>query len=101
MGSRTTGSGPPEAKPPFLREPPPANLRAVLHHRRAPPWPWIPHVTGDGAHGVTLRSTMGNFKAKLRYPRFSSSCAWCRPHTASPDLSIVWPMSTQHVLDHS
>jgi hypothetical protein len=27
-------------------------------------------------------------------------CAWCRPHTVSPDLSIVRPPSTRLVLDH-
>jgi hypothetical protein len=37
------------------------------------------------------------FKAQPRNSRFSSPCAWCRPHTASPDLSIARPPNTWHV----
>jgi hypothetical protein len=40
------------------------------------------------------------FEAKPRGLRSSSPCAWWKPHTTSPDLSIVWPSSTRHVLDH-
>jgi hypothetical protein len=40
------------------------------------------------------------FEAKPRNLRFSSPCAWCRPHTASSNLSIVWSPSTRPVLDH-
>jgi hypothetical protein len=40
------------------------------------------------------------FEAKPRNPRSSSPCAWCRPHIASSDLSIVWPSNTRPVLDH-
>jgi hypothetical protein len=32
--------------------------------------------------------------------RYSSPHARCRPHTASPDLSIVWPLRTRPVPDH-
>jgi hypothetical protein len=37
------------------------------------------------------------FEAQPRNPRFSSPCTRCRPHTASPDLSIARPSSTQPV----
>jgi hypothetical protein len=40
------------------------------------------------------------FEAKSRNLHSSSLYAWCRPHTASLDLSIVCPPSTRHVLDH-
>jgi hypothetical protein len=40
------------------------------------------------------------FEAESRNTCSSSPCAWCRPHTASPDLSIVRPSSTRPVLDH-
>jgi hypothetical protein len=40
------------------------------------------------------------FEAELRNPRSSSSCAWCRPYTVSPDLSIVQQLSTWPVLYH-
>jgi hypothetical protein len=40
------------------------------------------------------------FVAEPRNPRSASPCAQCRPHTASPDISIVQPPSTRHVLDH-
>jgi hypothetical protein len=62
--------------------------------------------------GHTTRTVATNFEAKpgetvdldfeveLRNPHSSSPCAQCRPHTASPNLSIVWPPSTWPVLDH-
>jgi hypothetical protein len=37
------------------------------------------------------------FKAQLRNPRSSSPRAWCRSHTASPDLLITQPPSTRPV----
>jgi hypothetical protein len=40
------------------------------------------------------------FEAKQRNPCSSSPYARCRPHIASPDLSIVWLPSTRPVLDH-
>jgi hypothetical protein len=40
------------------------------------------------------------FDAEPRNVRASSTCGWCRPHIASPDLSIVRPQSTWLVLDH-
>jgi hypothetical protein len=40
------------------------------------------------------------FEAKPRNSRSSSPCAWYRLHTMSPDLLIVQPPSTRHVLDH-
>jgi hypothetical protein len=40
------------------------------------------------------------FEAKLRNLWSSSPYARCRSHTTSPDLSIIRPLSTQHVLDH-
>jgi hypothetical protein len=40
------------------------------------------------------------FEAKTRNPCSSSPCAWYRPQTASPDLSISRPPSTRLVLDH-
>jgi hypothetical protein len=39
------------------------------------------------------------FEVKPRNPHSLSPCAWRRPHTTSPDLSIVRPLSTQPVLD--
>jgi hypothetical protein len=41
-----------------------------------------------------------DFEAKPRNPQSLSPCARCRPHTTSPDLSIVRPSSTWLVLDH-
>jgi hypothetical protein len=35
------------------------------------------------------------FEAQPRNPRSSSPRAWCRPHTAPPDLSIARPPSTR------
>jgi hypothetical protein len=40
------------------------------------------------------------FQAKPRNPRSLSPCAWCKSHTTSHDLPIVWPPSTRPVLDH-
>jgi hypothetical protein len=40
------------------------------------------------------------FEAKPRNPLSSSLCVWCRLHTASSDLSIVWPSSIRPLLDH-
>jgi hypothetical protein len=40
------------------------------------------------------------FEAKQKNSRSSSHCARCRPHTVSPDLSIIRPPSTRPVLDH-
>jgi hypothetical protein len=37
------------------------------------------------------------FEAQPRKLRSSSPHTWCRPHTVSPDLSIVWPPSTRPV----
>jgi hypothetical protein len=37
------------------------------------------------------------FETKPRNPRSSSPCARCKPHTVSPDFSIVRPLSTQPV----
>jgi hypothetical protein len=37
------------------------------------------------------------FEAQSRNLRFSSPCARCRSHTASPDLLIVWSPNTRHV----
>jgi hypothetical protein len=37
------------------------------------------------------------FKAQPRNMRSSSPCTWCRPHTVTPDLSIVRPPSTRLV----
>jgi hypothetical protein len=37
------------------------------------------------------------FDAQPRNSRSSPLCAWCRPHTSSPDLSIAGPLSTQPV----
>jgi hypothetical protein len=41
------------------------------------------------------------FEAIPRNPHSSLPCARYRPHTVSPDLSIVRPPSTQPALDHS
>jgi hypothetical protein len=41
-----------------------------------------------------------DFEAQPRNSCSSSPRAWCRPHTASPDLSIVWPPSTWPMPDH-
>jgi hypothetical protein len=40
------------------------------------------------------------FEAQPRNPRSSSPRPQCRPHIASPDLSIVWPSSKRHVAYH-
>jgi hypothetical protein len=40
------------------------------------------------------------FEARPRNPSSSSPCARCKPHTASPDLSIVRSSSPRSVLDH-
>jgi hypothetical protein len=40
------------------------------------------------------------FQARRRNQRCSSPYARCRPHTRSPNLSIVWPPSARPVLDH-
>jgi hypothetical protein len=40
------------------------------------------------------------FEVQPRRPRCSSPCARCRPHTTSPNIPIVGPSSTRHVLDH-
>jgi hypothetical protein len=37
------------------------------------------------------------FDAQPRNSRSSPLCAWCRPHTSSPDLSIAGSLSTQSV----
>jgi hypothetical protein len=62
--------------------------------------------------GQTTRTVATGFEAKPREtvdlgfevePRdshFSSPCARCKSHTASPDLSIVRPPSTRPVRDH-
>jgi hypothetical protein len=48
----------------------------------------------------TGRNRRPSFEAKPRNSRSSSPCPRCRPHTSSPDLSIVWSLSTRPVLDH-
>jgi hypothetical protein len=40
------------------------------------------------------------FEAQPRNSRSSSSCVRYGPHTASPDLLIIRPPSTRHVIDH-
>jgi hypothetical protein len=58
---------------------------------------------GNSSHrfwGQTERSYPNGFEVKVRNMHSSSPCAWYRLHTASPDLSIVWPPSTRPVLDH-
>jgi hypothetical protein len=40
------------------------------------------------------------FEAEQRNKCSSSPCAWCKPHIASPDLSIVRPPSTRPLLAH-
>jgi hypothetical protein len=40
------------------------------------------------------------FQAKPRNSCSSSPCPWCRPHTAPPNPSIVWPPSTRPILDY-
>jgi hypothetical protein len=40
------------------------------------------------------------FEAKPRNPRSSSPHAWCRSHTTSPDLSVIWQPSTRPMLHH-
>jgi hypothetical protein len=41
-----------------------------------------------------------SFDAKPRNSCYLSPCAWCKPLTTSHDLSVVWPPSIRHVLDH-
>jgi hypothetical protein len=40
------------------------------------------------------------FETQPRNSRSSYPCAWCRPHTVSPDLLITRPLSTWTVFDH-
>jgi hypothetical protein len=40
------------------------------------------------------------FDAKPRNSHSPSPCVRCRPHTASPNLSIIRSSSIRHVLDH-
>jgi hypothetical protein len=50
---------------------------------------------------VKPRETVNlSFEAQRRNSRSSSPFEPCRPRTASPGISIVWPSSTQPVLDH-
>jgi hypothetical protein len=57
-----------------------------------------PKVTGFEANlGETVDL---DFEAKTRNLCSSSPWAWYRPHTTSYEISIVWPPSTQPVLDH-
>jgi hypothetical protein len=57
-----------------------------------------PEATGfEAKPGETVALS---FKAKLRNSRSSYPCALCKPHTASPDISIVRPSSTRLVLDY-
>jgi hypothetical protein len=46
---------------------------------------------------LTNRSLLG---LEAHGNRSSSPSGWCRPHTASSDLLIVWSLSTWPVLDH-
>jgi hypothetical protein len=52
------------------------------------------------------RNRRGDFEAQITKPELprnshsSSPCAGSKPHTMSPDFSIVRPSSTQSVLDH-
>jgi hypothetical protein len=50
--------------------------------------------------GSTEKLVDLRFEAKLRNPHSLFPCAWCRPHTTSPDLLIVWPPSTRPMLNH-
>jgi hypothetical protein len=61
---------------------------------------WIEKPVATGIEAKAEETFDLGFEAKLRNSRFSSPCARCRPHTVSPDLSIVWPPSTRSVLDH-
>jgi hypothetical protein len=72
----------------------------------------IPRNPSEQFWGQTTRTVATSFEAKLREtvdlgfwaePRntcSSSPYAWCRPHTMSPDLSIIRQPHTQPVLDH-
>jgi hypothetical protein len=70
---------------------------------KKPSW-WF-HGPNHQTTAVSFVSQMGKsidlgFEAKPRNPRSSSPCARCKLHTASPDLMIVPPPSTQPMLDH-
>jgi hypothetical protein len=56
-------------------------------------WQTVPVVLRPN-HWQTIEL---GFEAQPRNLRLSSSHARCRSHIVSPDLSIVWPPSTQHV----
>jgi hypothetical protein len=100
----------------FVLRPKPRNHRAnfmgqitkpqlpVLRPKQGKPSEWF--------WGQTTKTVATGFEAKLgetvnlgleakpRNSHFSSPRAQCRPYTTSPDLSIVRPPSTQHVLHH-
>jgi hypothetical protein len=66
-------------------------------------WLWGPNHQTIAAYFEAQTGKPANltFEAQPRSPRSSPPCAWCRPHTALPDLSIVRPKSTRPMLDHS
>jgi hypothetical protein len=67
------------------------------------PWFWCPNQeTVIVILRLNYRQTVAiNFEAKPENPRFSSPPrVWCRSHMVSPDLPIVWSLSTRLVPDH-
>jgi hypothetical protein len=47
------------------------------------------------------REKLSTLVLRLKQEPCTPPCPWCRPHTISPVLLIVWPPSIRLVLDHS
>jgi hypothetical protein len=74
----------------------------VAQTKKPPRWFWWPnHQTRtNGFEAQTEKPVDLCFEAQPRNPCSSSPHTRCRPHTASPNLLIARPPSTQLVLDH-
>jgi hypothetical protein len=63
-------------------------------------WGQSTRIIATGFEAKPRETIDHGFEAEPRNPRSSSPYARCRPHTTSPNLSIVQPPSTRPVLDH-
>jgi hypothetical protein len=65
-------------------------------------WFWYQTIrtVATGFEAKPEETTDLGFEPEPRNSCSLSPCAQCRPHTASPNLSIIRPPSTQLVLDH-
>jgi hypothetical protein len=86
--------------PPVLRSNQRKPSLLVLRSNRRKPSQWFWGQSIDKPYqwfwGQTQIVDLG-FEAQPRNPRFSSLCAPYRPHTVSPDLPIIRPLSTRPV----